>query len=179
MESVIIKKKSIINSNLINEKIVDITEKSIEYKDIAVTLLDSFYISEDMQMRPDLISHVGYGSTDYFDLILKFNGISNPYAIEKNTYIYIPELTWMMGQLAEKQSQAEKDKKAVVQQYIDSNKKVENDPRRQDYVSKVKQLLKNVPTDRISKFNLPPNLAEPGSTEISIKNNGVSLGESY
>jgi hypothetical protein len=176
MESIIISKKTTVSKD--SEEIIDLTSKSIEYNNSPISIIDSFYVSEDMQMRPDLVSFVGFGTTDYYDLILKFNGISNPYSLEKNNFLFIPELTWMTEQLAENKTKNKSNKEKVLSQYIDSSKKVETDSKRLDYISRVKSLVKNLPLNRISKYNLTPNLAEPGSSEVSISNSSISLGES-
>ena len=39
-------------------------------------------------MRPDLISSVLYGTTDYTEMILKYSLINNPFALEKDDLIY-------------------------------------------------------------------------------------------
>lgn len=40
----------------------------------------------------DLISYVKYGSTDYVDVLIKFNRINNPLEIEEGDIIAIPDL---------------------------------------------------------------------------------------
>ena len=176
MESIILKNKAIFTKES-GDKLVDLTSASINYTDRNVDILDSFYITKDMEMRPDLISYVAYGTTDYYDLILKFNNISNPFSLKQGEYIFIPEITYMSEQL-HNQSQVNL-KSEIINQYIDLNKKIEPDQKRLSYISKIKELTKNVPSNRISKYNLSPNLAEPGKTESAIDVTGkISLGQS-
>jgi len=47
-------------------------------------------VTEDDIVRPDLISVKHYGGTDGLDIILKFNGISDPFSIMPGEIIYVP-----------------------------------------------------------------------------------------
>lgn len=175
MNSIIIANKNkITDSN--NNLILDLTSQSINYTDRDVAILDSFYVSDDMEMRADLISYLLYGSTDYYDIILKFNNISNPYSLVEGDYIFGPELDYIASQLTKPTS--EQAKKDIIKQYIDASKKITPDKDRLEYLNKINNLTKNSPTNRISKYNLTPNLAEPGSTEAKLVNGEISLGES-
>lgn len=48
-------------------------------------LVNEYYIS-----RPDLISLAVYGTDQYADIICKVNGISNPFELNKDTVLFIP-----------------------------------------------------------------------------------------
>lgn len=55
----------------------------------AMTQICSIYkVRKEYEMRPDLISSVLYGTTDYTEMILKYSLINNPFAIEKDDLIY-------------------------------------------------------------------------------------------
>ena len=55
----------------------------------AMTQICSIYkVRKEYEMRPDLISSVLYGTTDYTEMILKYSLINNPFAIEKDDIIY-------------------------------------------------------------------------------------------
>ncbi len=150
-------------------EILDLTKRSINYKDdINYKIIDMFMVGEDMTMRPDLINYLAYNTVDEFDLLLKFNGISNPFSIDVDDVIFVPEKNFMDKQIDKTK---EDIKKSIYQQYVDPSKKFKQDVRLQDYLSKVN-------SKRISKYNLPPNLAKPGSTEAKITNGSISLGES-
>ena len=45
-------------------------------------LLNIHYVTPDQIMRPDIISIMYYGTSEYIDVILKANGISNPFCIK-------------------------------------------------------------------------------------------------
>ena len=55
----------------------------------AMTQICSIYkVRKEYEMRPDLISSVLYGTTDYTAMILKYSLINNPFALEKDDLIY-------------------------------------------------------------------------------------------
>lgn len=46
--------------------------------------------ADKYQMRPDLISMAMYGDIDEAEYILKFSGISNPFSLDKDDVLKIP-----------------------------------------------------------------------------------------
>jgi len=52
-------------------------------------------VSDDFQMRPDLISGATMGDPSKLDYILKMNGISNPLSIETGDVLLIPDVKQM------------------------------------------------------------------------------------
>lgn len=55
----------------------------------AMTQICSIYkVRKEYEMRPDLISSVLYGTTDYTEMILKYSLINNPFSLEKDDLIY-------------------------------------------------------------------------------------------
>lgn len=53
--------------------------------------LQEIYVLKEMHsMRPDIISSEFYGTADYTDGILKFNGVSNPFAVSEGDVFIIP-----------------------------------------------------------------------------------------
>lgn len=175
MESNIIKNKPIINKNGVD--MVDLTPKSINYNENDVDILESFFVSKDMVMRADLVSYVAYGNTDYYDIILKFNNISNPFSLQQGEYLFIPEISYISQQLIKTKSSNQT--KEIYNQYIDKTKVIAQDTNKLDYINKIKKLTNSITNDRVSKYNLPPNLAQPGKTEAKVSSDGrISLGES-
>ena len=47
-------------------------------------------VEEEEEMRMDLISVKYYGTEDYLDILCKFNGISNPFSLERGQLIKVP-----------------------------------------------------------------------------------------
>lgn len=172
MQSKILEKKKKITKNGI--EIVDLTTRSMSYSTNG-DVIDAFYVGDDMEMRIDLISYAAYGNDDNFDSILKFNGISNPYSIESTMLLQIPDLNFMYSSM---DSPANVDEvESVRNQYIDTNKKSDIDPNKIIYDDELKELRKSISGGLFSKYNLPPNMSEPGEYEAKTTNDGdIILG---
>lgn len=158
------------------ENIVDLTYPSVRYN-YDPEIVGLVVMNIQMEMRPDLVSRAGYGSTDLWDMILKYNGYSNPFAICKDDIFLVPSLTDMNDQLAPSGAQ-DVIADTVRNQYIDVSKKAQSDPRlalveinRRDAQIKVAEGI-GVPTVN----NLPPNIAEAGDREIVIKGGKIYFG---
>ena len=172
MEFKIINKKPIINKN--GENVVDLATKSIEYKSFDYYIVDAFYVSEDIEMRPDLLSYAIYGNTDDWDKILKFNGISNPFSLGKNDFILVPELSWMGDQMYDPlENPISED---IRSQYLDNSKVTNVDPKKLEYDKLVKDLQSINKKAQFNKIALPPNLAQFGETEVTKENGKIILG---
>lgn len=80
-------------------RIIDLT-KSIfsrntgEIQDYRVVRMTDVY-----QMRPDLISQYMYGTDEYTEFILKFAGISNPFTLDEDDILLIPNVTQAIGMM--------------------------------------------------------------------------------
>jgi len=153
------------------ETIVDLTYPTMGKSTSGVQIIDVFWVA-DMEMRPDLLSYVAYYSEEYFDYILKFNGVSNPYSISKDMIMYIPE----MGDFATKFDTAEIpteiDKTDNIRdQYKEKTTGV--DPKRTEYHS----LLKKLKGKNLNQLDnvLPPNIQVDGGNEGLVENNQIKL----
>lgn len=160
MQSEILKRKPIIIKN--NEEIVDITTCSVQYINDNPYIIKQIIISEDMAMRPDLVSKIAYGRIDYVDILLKFNGISNPYSLNNGDILLIPELSYLINSLT--MPSTKNEYLDIINQYIDPNKKYEVDSNKIEYDENIKKLFKESNANFV-KLPLPPNLAQPGSKE--------------
>lgn len=75
------------------ETVLDLAEPTlrIQINSTNYVIRKIMLVTEELAMRPDLISKVAYGVDDYLDLILKANEISNPYSIDIGDLILIPD----------------------------------------------------------------------------------------
>jgi hypothetical protein len=48
-------------------------------------------VSEEEQMRPDIISDYYYNNPNYLDVLCKYNGISNPFSIYAGQILIVPK----------------------------------------------------------------------------------------
>ena len=75
--------------------------KKVNYKDLLCHTLNDeepvfegitfIEVIEDYVARPDLISLAVYGDDKFGDLICKYNGISNPFEMNENDVLLIPD----------------------------------------------------------------------------------------
>ena len=173
MNSIILNHKPIIQKD--GESIIDLTSRSLSYTEDTPVVIDQSFVADDVVMRPDTLSYIFYGSTDFFDLICKFNGISNPFALDRDQYVLAPDLRYMQDCLVDpSQTNITSDIRA---QYIDPSNQSTVDPKRLEFQEAIKNLQKSASGINFSDFPLPPNLAKPGETERKISADGnISLG---
>ncbi len=179
MNYTILSRKPIIKDKN-GQEIIDITKKSMDFTSEEPNIISGHYVSEEHQMRPDLISYINYGQDDYWDLILKFNGISNPFSLESTQFLFIPSTDYILRQLYVETNNNNSIVKQVKSQYVDPNKKTITDPKHYEYNKAFKEQIAQMKSARISKTNLPPNFSET-TQEAKILNgnnsNNLSLGE--
>lgn len=87
------KNKNVFNPNTNDQSnqygIWDLTRSSL-YFNSPPSIESFFVVSENYEMRPDLIAAIVYGDQGKVGSLLKFNSISNPFSIEKNRYLMVP-----------------------------------------------------------------------------------------
>lgn len=158
------------------ETFVDLTYPSIRYN-YDPYIENAISMNDMLAMRPDLVSKTGYGVSSFWDLLLKYNAISNPFSIGPGDILLIPTLVDMNDQLAPPGTQ-DVIADSVRKQYIDVSKKAKLDPRVAQIEKKRREAQRKkaqgvgVP----SANNLPPNIAEEGDREIIIKGGKVYFG---
>ncbi len=147
-------------------------------RDLTQTMLDNavtpglsytaFKVPLEYVMRPDLIAKAVYNSTQYTEIILKFNGISNPFSIDEGDLILVPNLDGAKEKIikTEKGHKTDLAKIRNSYKYIDPAKIPTKSASLIDYDNRE---LKNT--------FLPPNFAEENTTQIIHRNGRVYFGE--
>ena len=69
-------------------EVIDLADGIFDPKKAMTQICSIYKVRKEYEMRPDLISSVLYGTTDYTEMILKYSLINNPFAIEKDDLIY-------------------------------------------------------------------------------------------
>ena len=87
---ILLNKESITKLN--GEVVVDLIRRSVSFLGIKLNSGMKYLVTEDTAMRSDLIARAYYQDSSIFDLLLKYNGYSNPFAIDVNDVIRIPEV---------------------------------------------------------------------------------------
>lgn len=146
------------------DKIIDLVSSTFKFNRDGSSLGPVLVLPEET-MRPDRLSERIYGKPERWDLILKFNGVSNPFSLDSDTLLLAPA-DFALGKMAvspkvvpEKggergKTNSEKTVKA----------KTKKDQKRLDSLKKkVKEIT-------------PPNVNMTGESNIKIVNGKVIFG---
>ncbi|MCK9446618.1 hypothetical protein M0Q50_07130 [bacterium] len=127
-----------------------------------------YKVPKEFEMRPDLISGAVYNNTMYAEVILKYNGISNPFTIKENDIILIPDLDSMQAIMTKASGSQTSIASAIrnTYRYIDPIKIPT-----QDSTFKNRQIIRN------AENSLPPNIADEGEQQITYRNGRVYFGQ--
>lgn len=127
-------------------------------------LLEATHVVSDYeQARPDLIAAKYYGDPTALDIILKYNGISDPLSIIEGETILIPVRDIP---LIKYNRPKEVEENLVKQQFIDTKRLNQKDQKR------VKALQKKYNKENL----LPPNVIPVGKKTYKISNGNITFG---
>ncbi len=120
-------------------------------------------VSDDDVVRPDLIAVKHYNSTSGLDIILKFNGISDPFSIMPGETLWIPIDSIPYYKL---ETPAMYEDNPIKNQFIQSKRLSTTDKRRLEAL-KIKYNKENL---------LPPNVIPVGRKNYEFDGTNVRLG---
>lgn len=152
------------------EKYIDLLEKDIVYGDSnnPPQGIAYYLITADTAMRPDLISKTMYGSFEHVEKILKFNGISNPLALDEGDVLIQWDMFSMERNMRSVNDEAQ-NKIDVRKQYLTPEKKSKIDPALQEF-------NKRLAAKKVPSTALPPNYANFGEKEVELRNGTLVFG---
>jgi hypothetical protein len=147
----------------------NLTQASVNYSG-GMSLDDYFVVTQYYQMRPDLVAAIKYGDHGRVGSLLKFNAISNPFAIKEGNVLLIPNEKSIDDSfntqkiLSESQAQSDSNtntnQNTVFKKNQESKKFKVSDARRKF----LEQKVKNQPN-----IVLPPNVLQPDEKTIMKK----------
>jgi hypothetical protein len=115
-------------------------------------------------MRIDLISYAAYGTDAYADIIMKYNGISNPFTIDAEDILYIPTLDTVENDLSKPKSVNDAANNIRnYHKYIDKSKAPNTVGSQQN-------------DKKIPKYT-EANLAGPDEKSITLRNGRIYFGK--
>ena len=79
----------------------DLTQGIFNLKSKDYVSYNVYRVPKDYVMRPDLISKAVYNNSLYAEIVLKYNGISNPFTIDEGDLILIPDLESAQSKIRE------------------------------------------------------------------------------
>lgn len=143
--------------------------------------------SEKYEMRPDLVSFAMYGDTDKTEYILKFSGISNPFTLDGDDVLKIPNDQEVYGMMAVNSPDNSVEDTRAREARVRNNFKY-YDPTLNNYNKNGESYRnladKKIPSGIIDKGKIQnrtgnimvPYIAEDGRTSITIRNGRVYFG---
>jgi len=158
------------------EKLRDLTQTIFELKNRNYLAYNVYRVPKEYKMRPDLISQSVYNNSAYAEIILKYNGISNPFSIDEGDIILIPDLNSAQQKIKTPGLGAENDRAAKIRnsyKYIDPLKR----PKKGEDLKKFdeRKVVSGAGTGMGDR--LPPNIAEKGTSQITKRGGRVYFGE--
>ncbi len=168
-------KRIITKTNYFGEKktVTDLSEPTLkpDYGSRNFKVARTVTVTSDYAMRPDLISFYAFGVDSYADIIMKCNGISNPFAIQEGDVIIIPDLE-MFKKFYTKPKPSKKEIEDVKRGYIDKER----------FSKPTEERLKKLQQLANSKKNgsptiTPSNKLKPGESAVTTKGGALIFAE--
>ena len=152
--------------NKINDGIkLILVAPTIVFKEKNRIFIEAYHrVTEFEEGRPDLIAAKYYGGATALDIILKYNGISDPFSIVKDQLIEVPMLSVPLQKYKRPAVAVEND---VKQQFVDTKRLSKKDQKR------IETLKKKYNKDNI----LPPNVVPVGKKTYKFEQGKIIFGK--
>jgi hypothetical protein len=151
------------------ERIIDLAAKTLKSLDIRFQTLAKVIDGE--QARPDLVSVRVYGEDSYQDQICKTNGISNPYSINVDDVLVMPN-TVSFSREAEVETQPLQE--GVPLDFRINFKDINANPNQESAIQRFNQTFEqSVEQLKEDGSGLPPSVADFGDKQFLIKGGQV------
>ena len=157
-------KLQFIKSN--GDTLIDLISSTFDFNKGGTSNAGLIRVNEDEIMRPDLISTRIYTESSKWDILLKYNGISNPFSINAGDILVSPTFNKMDLFVVEPNQIIEKG----TDKTLNNESKLINPTSVKD--KKRVEALK----DRVSEL-VPPNVNTSDSKNVKVKNGKVIFGE--
>ena len=161
----LLKKRYITKPN--GDTIIDLTFSSLNTDVENPTEVSIIMVSEDLAMRPDLISKAVYGDDSKLDYLLKYNNISNPFSLNTGDILIIPDPFKMAKMFVMPEADVLTDLSTNIKQFNYIDPKTKKDSKRLELLQLKSQ----------NKELLPPNINREGDTNIKYKDGKIIFGE--
>jgi hypothetical protein len=152
-----------------NQGIWNLTNSSITFNNVRVQVREVYYVTDDDQMRPDLIAYYRYSNQGRMGTLLKFNGYSNPFSLDTGQILYIP---------LEKSITDGFDSKKNLDKKGNTNSSPSNAFKKaqESKISKPSEGRKKYVENKIKNKPaqvLPPNMTQPGEQTVIRKDGKI------
>ncbi len=159
------------------EELRDLTQTLFELKNRNYLSYNVYKVPREYTMRPDLVAKSVYNNSLYAEIILKYNGISNPFTLNEGDVILIPDLDSAKQKMKTPGAGAANDRAAKIRdsyKYIDPLKIPGKDGETKKFDERriSGQKVSSAPENA-----LPPNINQPGTTQVTPRNGRIYFGE--
>lgn len=151
---------------LAGDSIVDIISSTFNFAKGGNSIGGFTRVQEEEKMRPDLVSDRIYSDQKYWDIILKYNGISNPFSILPGELLLTPILSKLDSLIV--------PPKKVVEKGVSSNQSNEAKLMKPKNVKDKKRLAA---IKEKTKEVVPPNINTSGNKNVKVRDGKVIFGE--
>jgi len=156
----------------------DLTQSMFDLTNVNHVDYSLFKCSASFVMRPDLVSQSCFSNTSFAEIILKYNSISNPFTINKDDILLVPTLDSVQANIQQNQTIDSDGGQSIrnAYKYIDPTKNPTPSSTVQAFDSR--QIVATANNAGTSNTILPPNISQPGVTQVTYKNGRVYFGSS-
>jgi hypothetical protein len=159
--------KPIVTDEITGEKYYDLSTPIFRYNQTYIVGI--YYVTDEDEARPDLISTKYFGSPSYLDAILIFNRIYNPFSLQKGDLLLIPDVTDESSVYQKPPSYNEPN--SPLKTFTDTERQSVQDK------SRIERLKKNAQGKKNAARNpIPPNMLQPGQSGTEALNGTIILG---
>lgn len=146
--------KSLHNKNIVDGKVI-MTEPTMLFIDLQdVDTIVEHVIDSDQVGRPDLIALKYYSDQSLTDILLKFNGVSNPFSLNQGDIIDVPVNQERFKKFIKPKRNNDETQK---EKFLKQRRMTEKDKKRFEFLQSLAQVEA-----------LPPNRLKTGQTNKDI-----------
>lgn len=166
-----------------NQQILNLADSIFDLSKSLNTTYIPYKLTSDYKMRPDLISISGFGTDEYTEIILKLNGIINPFSVDENDVILMPNIDDVTPNLVDNKNKTNYDNiiKSNTNKYLDKSKIPSNSVSNTDYENQ--NIGKNISSVNYSPDNTSSIINRNGriyfgeNSDMLCAQNGITSGD--
>jgi hypothetical protein len=148
------------------DSVVDLVSATFDFEKAEGYSQGFTRVKEEETMRPDLIAVRLYSNQNFYESLLKYNGISNPFALNENDILLTPPFKDLEKMIVPPKNILEKGEEKVA-----SNETKLLDPK----TVKDKKRLEAL-KDKVKEI-VPPNVNTEGNKNVKVRDGKVIFGE--
>lgn len=168
-DSLILSRKPIKQDASTGESMVDLAARTL--RSLQVRMQAILAVKDGEQARPDLVSVRAYGEDTYQDQICKINGISNPYSLDVDDVLIIPNTVSFSREV---QTDTEPVTEETPVDFRLNFKDVERDGSQESAIQKFNQTFeKGIEELKEDGSGLPPSIADFGDKQFLVRGGEV------